>query len=212
MEFGVWSLAFGVWCYDLQFGIWRLGKCLSNLKNVKVMSINIRQAKRDDCKRIFELVNELALYEKAPDEVTVSLEHFIDSGFGSKPVWWALVATSPSNSLSKEERKYAYESRMKSSFTDAKNSETIIGFALYYIRFSTWKGQRMYLEDLLVTEKMRGKGVGKLLFDELIEEAKRKKLAGIAWQVLDWNEPGINFYKKYNAAFDGGWLNCSVAV
>ena len=70
----------------------------------------------------------------------------------------------------------------------------------------------MYLEDLLVTEKMRGAGIGKLLFDELIEEAKRKKLTGITWQVLDWNEPAINFYKKYNAAFDGGWVNCSAVV
>ncbi len=157
------------------------------------MSINIRAAKREDCKRIFELVNELALYEKAPDEVTVSLEHFTDSGFGSKPVWWALVAEAPSD-------------------LEKGVGGEVIGFALYYIRFSTWKGQRMYLEDLLVTEKMRGKGVGKLLFDELIEEAKRQKFSGIVWQVLDWNEPGINFYKKYNAVFDGGWLNCSIGV
>src|SRR5258706_9183100 len=72
----------------------------------------------------------------------------------------------------------------------------VIGFALYYIRFSTWKGQRMYVEDLLITEKMRGKGIGKLLFNALIKEANQKKLSGITWQVLDWNEPAINFYKK----------------
>jgi GNAT superfamily N-acetyltransferase len=70
----------------------------------------------------------------------------------------------------------------------------------------------MYLEDFLVTEKARGKGVGKLLFDKLIEEAKEKKFNGIVWQVLDWNEPAINFYKKYNAKMDGEWLNCSIEV
>ena len=85
------------------------------------------------------------------------------------------------------------------------------GFALYYIRYSTWKGQRMYLEDLLVTEKLRGLGVGKLLFDQLITEAKAKKFTGIAWQVLDWNEPAINFYKKLDRVnFDGEWVNCAI--
>jgi GNAT superfamily N-acetyltransferase len=70
----------------------------------------------------------------------------------------------------------------------------------------------MYLEDILVTEQYRGKGIGKLLFDRLIREAKDKKLHGIVWQVLDWNEPAINFYKKYNASFDSGWMNCSILV
>ncbi|HQW93840.1 MAG TPA: GNAT family N-acetyltransferase, partial [Ferruginibacter sp.] len=85
------------------------------------------------------------------------------------------------------------------------------GFALWYIRYSTWKGQRLYLEDLLVTEKMRGKGIGKLLFDKLIEEGKSKKYSGMAWQVLDWNEPAINFYKKYDGvSIDKGWLNCMI--
>jgi GNAT superfamily N-acetyltransferase len=85
--------------------------------------------------------------------------------------------------------------------------DEVIGFALYYIRFSTWKGQRMYLEDLLVTAKHRDKGIGKLLFEALIEEAKKKNLNAICWQVLDWNEPAINFYKKYNTSFDDEWLN-----
>lgn len=147
------------------------------------MEITIREAKKEDCPRILELVRELALYEKAPEEVTITHGHFEESGFGPHPVWWAFVAE-----------------------TDG----SIEGFALYYIRFSTWKGQRMYLEDLYVTEKMRGKGLGKLLFDRLIEESKRKKLNGMMWQVLDWNEPAINFYKRYNANFDPGWINCGI--
>lgn len=84
-------------------------------------------------------------------------------------------------------------------------------FALYYIRYSTWKGQRLYLEDIIVTEKMRGKGLGKLLFEALITEGKEKKFAGMTWQVLEWNEPAINFYKKYyNAHLDPEWVNCAI--
>ena len=147
------------------------------------MNVKIRRAEKEDCVRMMELVNELAVYERAPEEVTVTLEHFIESGFGEHPVWWAFVAE-----------------------TDG----VVQGFALYYIRYSTWKGQRMYLEDFLVTEEMRGKGLGKLLFDQLIEEAKSLSFTGIAWQVLEWNEPAINFYKKYNAAFDSEWINCGL--
>ena len=145
----------------------------------------IRKATKEDCARIMELVYELAVYEKAPNEVTVTLEHFTESGFGEQPVWWAFVVE-----------------------VEGK----IQGFALYYIRFSTWKGNRMYLEDLLVTEEMRGKGLGRILFDRLIEEAREKGFTGIAWQVLEWNEPAINFYKKYHASFDGEWLNCSIPI
>ena len=149
------------------------------------MSIVIRKAVREDCVRLLALVKELAEYEKAPQEVTVTLGHFIESGFGALPVWWAFVAE-----------------------VDGR----VEGFALYYIRYSTWKGQRMYLEDLLVTEKMRSRGLGKMLFDRLIEEAHQKKLNGIVWQVLEWNEPAISFYKKYKASFDSEWINCSLQL
>ena len=147
------------------------------------MEIKIRKAVRKDCGRMMELIQELATYEKAPDEVTVSLTHFEESGFGSNPVWWAFVAEAQG---------------------------VVVGMALYYVRYSTWKGQRMYLEDILVTEDMRGQKIGSLLFDALIVEAKEKGFNGINWQVLDWNEPAINFYKKYNANFDPEWMNCSM--
>ena len=147
------------------------------------MNMTIRRAIKEDCPRLLELIQELADYEKAPDEVTVTLKHFEESGFGQNPVWWAFVA---------------------------EGNGIVAGFALYYIRYSTWKGQRMYLEDILVTEKSRGKGLGKLLMDRLIEEAKEKNLNAIVWQVLEWNDPAINFYKKYNADFDPEWINCSL--
>jgi GNAT superfamily N-acetyltransferase len=148
------------------------------------MEIKIRIAVKEDCHRLLELIHELAVYEKAPDEVTVSIEEFQEAGFGNKPVWKAFVA---------------------------EDNGIIQGFGLYYIRYSTWKGCRMYLEDLLVTEKMRGKGIGKLIFNRLIEEAIEMKFKGMTWQVLDWNEPAINFYKKYNSDFDAGWLNVALS-
>jgi GNAT superfamily N-acetyltransferase len=149
------------------------------------MEINIRRAVKEDCARLLELIRELAEYEKAPQEVTVTMEHFEESGFGKQPVWWAFVAEA---------------------------NGQVEGFAMYYIRYSTWKGQRMYLEDLIVTEKMRGLGLGKKLFDQLIVEAKEKQFNGIVWQVLEWNEPAINFYKRYKAHFDPEWINCSIPV
>lgn len=144
------------------------------------MVITIRKAERKDCVRLLQLIRELADYEKAPAEVTVTLEHFEESGFGENPVWWAFVAE--------------FDGRVE-------------GFALYYIRYSTWKGQCIYLEDFLVTEKLRGQGAGKLLFDRVIAAAKEKGMTRIVWQVLEWNEPALNFYRKYNAVLDPEWVN-----
>lgn len=150
------------------------------------MEVKIRPAKKEDCQSMMELIHELAVYEKAPDAVTVNFEHFIKSGFGENPVWWAFVA---------------------------EVANKVVGFALYHIRYSTWKGQKMYLEDILVNEPWRGKGIGKLLFDELIKEAKEKDFSEIFWQVLEWNKPAINFYKKYEeVSFDNEWVNCSLTI
>jgi GNAT superfamily N-acetyltransferase len=134
---------------------------------------------------MMELVRELALYERAPEQVTVTMEHFRESGFGSNPVWWAFVA---------------------------EENGVVQGFALYYIRYSTWKGQRMYLEDILVTEAARGRGLGAKLMDALIQEAKEKQFSGIVWQVLEWNEPAFNFYRKFNASFDPEWVNAAIEM
>lgn len=156
------------------------------------MIITIRRAEKSDCNRIMELIRELALYERAPEEVTVTQAHFEESGFGASPVWWAFVAEVPVNEQSTE--KY------------------IAGFALYYIRYSTWKGQRMYLEDLLVTSEWRGKGIGSMLFEQLFAEARLRNLQAVCWQVLDWNEPAIKFYKNLGASFDSEWVNCAVEI
>ena len=148
------------------------------------MNIHIRAAVQQDCPRLLELINELAVYEKAPEEVTVTLEEFEAAGFGERPVWKAFVA---------------------------ECDGLVQGFALYYIRYSTWKGCRLYLEDFLVTEEMRGRGIGKLLFDRIVREANEKGFNGMTWQVLDWNEPAINFYNKYQAHLEAGWLNVSLS-
>jgi len=150
------------------------------------MAIEIREARKEDCPRMMELIKELAAYEKAPEQVTVDFNHFVESGFGLNPVWWAWVAE-----------------------VDGR----VEGFALYYVRYSTWKGQRMYLEDIIVTEKMRGQRLGKMLLDKLIEVAKGNNFTGIMWQVLGWNEPAINFYRKYEGIkFDPEWINCSLEL
>lgn len=149
------------------------------------MSVKIRVAVKEDCARLLELVNELAVYERAAEEVTVTLEEFIAAGFGENKVWDAFVA---------EENGF------------------IAGFAIYYTRYSTWKGCRLYLEDFIVTEAYRGKGIGKLLFEAVIKAAREKDFKGMSWQVLDWNEPAINFYNKYNAQLEAGWLNASFST
>jgi len=130
---------------------------------------------------MFELVLELAIYEKAPEQVTNTPEQMLTDGFGPNPLFGALVAEA-----------------------DGK----IVGMSLYYFRYSTWKGKRLYLEDIIVTESYRGKGLGKALFDETIAHARQTDCTGMMWQVLDWNEPAIEFYKKFGTRFDTGWWNC----
>ncbi|PIF46838.1 L-amino acid N-acyltransferase YncA [Chryseobacterium sp. 52] len=145
----------------------------------------IRKAVQEDCAPMLELIRELAEYEKALHEVTLNLDEFIEDGFGKSPVWGAFVA---------------------------EFNNEIVGISLYYDRFSTWKGRRLYLEDLVVTERMRGKKIGKLLFDATLEYGKSNQYSGMVFQVLNWNEPAINFYKKYSPKFDNEWLNVSIEL
>lgn len=143
----------------------------------------IRPGCKEDIPSVLELVRELAEYERAPEEVTNTAAMMEADGFGVNPVYGMYVAT-------KDER--------------------IVGLSLYYYRYSTWKGKRLYLEDIIVTLRERGKGIGKKLFDRTIEHALQENCTGITWQVLDWNEPAINFYKKYGAKFDSEWVNCNL--
>jgi GNAT superfamily N-acetyltransferase len=148
---------------------------------------------------MLELIRELAVYEKAPNEVTVDPLHFAESGFGENPVWWAFVVE-------------VDETQVDQGYPSPNIGKRIVAFALYYIRYSTWKGQTMYLEDIIVTNSMRGKGIGGRLMDRLMEEAREKHFPRISWQVLDWNQPAINFYKKYNAVFDPEWVNVTLVL
>ena len=147
------------------------------------MSIVIRDAVRGDVPAMFELIKELALYEKAPEQVTNTVEQMYIDGFGENPIFGTIVS---------------------------EVDDEIVGMALYYHRYSTWKGKRLYLEDLIVSETMRGRGLGEKLLNAIIEKARQTACTGLMWQVLDWNEPAINFYKKFGARFDEGWVNVHI--
>lgn len=143
-------------------------------------SIQIRFANPDDMKSVLDLIKELAVYENAGEQVTNTVAQLIEDGFGSKPTFECIVAT---------------------------DKEQIVGFALFYTSYSTWKGNCLYLEDLLVTESRRREGIGALLFEMVLSIAKERGAKRFEWQVLDWNEPAINFYKKYKADLDPSWIN-----
>ena len=145
--------------------------------------IKVREGKKEDLPRALELIRELAIYEKAEHEVENTVERMEVDGFGENPVY---------------------------GFILAEMDGEVIGMSMYYYRYSTWKGKRLYLEDLIVTESARGSGAGKLLLDETVAIAKRTLCTGVMWQVLDWNEPAIKFYEKYGAELDSGWINCNL--
>jgi GNAT superfamily N-acetyltransferase len=147
--------------------------------------IEVRKATLDDMQAVHRLIVELAVYENSPNEVTNSLESLIEDGFGANPVFYCLVAV---------------------------DGLEVIGFALYYISYSTWKGKCVYLEDFLVTEAWRRKGVGKMLFDAVHQQAILMSAKRFEWQVLDWNTPAINFYKKYHVEMDRTWIDCKLVL
>src|SRR5687767_5323925 len=145
--------------------------------------MTIREGKKTDLPQVLERIKELALYEKAPHEVTNTVERMEKDGFGPNPIYGLFVA---------------------------EENDVIVGISIYYWRYSTWKGKRLYLEDIVVTESQRGKGTGKLLFDRTMLHALDQNCTGMLWQVLAWNEPAINFYKKYGAKLDDEWTICSL--
>ncbi|AWV98855.1 GNAT family N-acetyltransferase [Arcticibacterium luteifluviistationis] len=147
------------------------------------MNTVIREAIAADVPAMMGLVKELALYEKAPEQVTNTEALMLKDGFGNNPIFGAFVAE-----------------------VDGK----VVGLSIYYYRYSTWKGRRIYLEDLVVQESLRGKGAGKMLFEAVIQKGKEEGCTGMMWQVLDWNKSAITFYEKYGAKFDEEWVNCKL--
>jgi len=142
--------------------------------------IKIRKGTKKDLGKVLELIKELADYEGGLDEVLISERDLEEYGFCENPLYFLLVAESDNN---------------------------VVGLAIYFIHFSTWKGKCLYLEDLIVSNKFRRKGVGTMLFEALIKIAHKKAMKRIMWQVLHWNKSAINFYKKYNANISNSWLN-----
>ncbi|TPE45420.1 GNAT family N-acetyltransferase [Pontibacter mangrovi] len=147
------------------------------------MDIQIRKGTIDDLPQVYALVKELAEYERAPQEVTTTLLEMERDGFGENAIF---------------------------KFFVAENEGGVVGIALYYTAYSTWKGRMLFLEDLVVTEKMRRAGVGKKLFKAVVQEARDTGAKRLKWQVLEWNEPAIAFYKKIGANLDGEWINCNM--
>jgi GNAT superfamily N-acetyltransferase len=144
------------------------------------MNITIRKGIKTDIPQVLNLIKELAMYEKAPQEVTNTVAQMEKEGFGENPAYEMFVA---------------------------EINATIVGIAVYFYSYSTWKGRCMYLDDIVVTESMRGKGIGDKLFKTVINKAKEENVPKLHWQVLDWNEPAINFYQKFKADLDPEWIN-----
>lgn len=147
------------------------------------MSLKIRKGNAADVPEIMRLVRELAIYEKAEHEISNTSELMLEEGFSENPAFGVFMGEAEGE---------------------------IVGMALYYYRYSTWKGRRIYLEDLIISEQFRGKGYGKALFEAVIDEGKKEDCSGMMWQVIDWNESAIEFYKTYGTRFDEEWINCNL--
>lgn len=151
------------------------------------MTINIRKGTPEDLEAILQLIQELADYENASDEVAVTTESMEQDGFGNPSFFQFLVA-------------------------ETSDTKTIVGTAVYFHTYSTWKGRVLYLEDLVVNQTYRRKGIGRQLFDALIQEANNINAQRLCWQVLDWNTPAIEFYKTIDTNFDAEWINCKLTA
>ncbi len=140
----------------------------------------IRKGEIDDMKDVLLMIKELAKFENAEQEVNTTVNQLKQDGFGSKKLFEVIIA-------------------------EYKNE--ICGYAFFYQGYSTWKGATLYLEDIMIKPKLRRKGLGSILFNEIIKEAKARGVKRLDWQVLDWNSSAIAFYEKYKASLDGEWLN-----
>lgn len=147
------------------------------------VNIRLRKGTKEDMPAVFALIRELAEYEKAPEEVMTSPASMVEDGFGDRPAFETLVA---------------------------ELDGAVVGAAVFFVKYSTWKGRGIYLDDIVVTATHRRKGIGTLLFEELICVAKAQGAKQLHWQVLDWNAPAIAFYKKYKTVFDAEWINCKL--
>lgn len=147
------------------------------------MDIHIRTGEEQDVPALLNLIKELAAYEKAPAELSVSEQQLRQDGFGEQPAFRFFVAEA---------------------------AGAIVGIALYYMKYSTWKGKCVFLEDIIVAEAYRRNGIGNELFRHVCLAAKKMQVQRLEWQVLEWNSPAIDFYKKHNAQFDGEWINCKL--
>jgi len=140
----------------------------------------VRKGTKNDVKAVHALIVELAIYERAEQEVSNTVDQLLRDGFGEDPVYELLVAE-----------------------TEGK----VVGMALWYTKYSTWKGKCGYLEDLVVQADLRGRGIGKALFLEVAKACAHRGYGRMEWQVLDWNEPAIGFYRSLGAGLDPEWLN-----
>ncbi|GAA4035169.1 MAG: GNAT family N-acetyltransferase [Flavobacterium sp.] len=149
--------------------------------------MNIRRGTKNDMKAVLDLIQELAIFEKEPDAVVVTVADLERDGFGENPLFYTFVA------------------EVEGDSSDSEQAKQIVGMALYYYRYSTWKGRTIHLEDLIVKEKMRGSGLGLALYTKIIEQGKADNVRRIEWNVLDWNTPAIDFYKKSGAKILADW-------
>ena len=140
----------------------------------------IRAGRPDDIEAVHALIVALAVYERAESEVVVGIDALTRDGFGPDAIYELIVAESAGK---------------------------VVGMALWYVKYSTWKGKCGYLEDLMVADDYRGLGIGKALFDAVARESAERGYLRMEWQVLDWNEQAIGFYKRLGAGLDGDWLN-----
>lgn len=145
--------------------------------------MNIRKGNPEDMESVLGLIQELAIFEKEPEAVVITVDDLVRDGFGEKPLFQVFVA----------------------EIEDESNNKEIVGIALYYYRYSTWKGKTIHLEDLIVKEKMRGTGLGSALYAEIMKQGKKDNVRRVEWNVLDWNTPAVKFYENSGAKILEEW-------